>query len=239
MDTTPETLQQIIDAAAGFLRYQGELKLRGLDVGEVVLSPRPPGAEQTAAVGPVEALAQVRHELGDCTRCKLSQGRTHIVFGVGSPTARLMFVGEGPGRDEDLQGEPFVGAAGQLLDRMIRAMGLMRKDVYIANLVKCRPPRNRDPEPDEIGACEPFLSKQIDVIRPQVIVTLGRVAAHALLKESTPITRLRGKWRETHGIRVMPTYHPAYLLRNPGEKKAVWVDLQAVMRELGLGEAKP
>ncbi|MBI3179768.1 MAG: uracil-DNA glycosylase [Deltaproteobacteria bacterium] len=227
-------LKEIIDAAAGFLRYQGELGLRGLDVGDAWMSSRATSTAAAPGLPPGEALLQIRAELGECTRCKLAKHRTHIVFGVGNPEARLMFVGEGPGRDEDLQGEPFVGAAGQLLDRMIRAMGLERKDVYIANIVKCRPPKNRDPEPDEISTCQPFLIKQIQAVRPRVMVTLGRVAAQVLLQEGTPITRLRGQWREVLGIRVMPTYHPAYLLRNPQEKKPVWLDLKAVMLELGL-----
>jgi DNA polymerase len=162
----------------------------------------------------------------------LCKGRTNIVFGVGAPQAKLMFVGEGPGRDEDLQGEPFVGAAGQLLNKMIAAMGLLRSDVYIANVVKCRPPNNRDPEPDEVAACEPFLKQQIAAVRPKVIVALGRHAAQTLLRDSTPITRMRGKWREYERTPLMPTYHPAYLLRNPAEKRPVWQDLQTVMSRL-------
>jgi DNA polymerase len=179
-------------------------------------------------------LRAVRDDIGDCTRCKLHKGRTHVVFGVGNPKARLMFIGEGPGRDEDLQGEPFVGAAGQLLDRMVKAMGLARADVYIANIVKCRPPGNRDPEPDEIAACERFLKAQIAAIRPEVLVALGRVAAQTLLKEQTPVSRLRGAWRTYEGLPLMPTFHPAYLLRTPGDKKLVWEDMQDVMKRLGL-----
>jgi uracil-DNA glycosylase family 4 len=178
------------------------------------------------------ALLAVRTELGECTRCKLGPGRTRLVFGVGSPTAELVFVGEGPGEDEDRQGEPFVGRAGQLLTKMIEAMGRRREDVYIANVVKCRPPGNRNPEPDEIQACEPFLRAQLAAIRPRVIVALGKFAAQTLLRDTTPISRLRGRWAEYEGIRLMPTFHPAYLLRSPDEKKKAWEDLKLVMKEL-------
>jgi DNA polymerase len=160
------------------------------------------------------------------------------VFGVGDPGAALMFVGEGPGADEDLQGEPFVGKAGQLLTKMIEAMGFRREEVYIANVVKCRPPGNRDPEPDEIAACEPFLKAQIAAVRPRVIVALGRFAVQTLLRDATPITRQRGAWREYEGVKLMPTFHPAYLLRNPAEKGKAWQDLQQVMRELGKAPAR-
>ncbi len=180
-----------------------------------------------------ESLMAIQENIGDCKRCKLSSGRTHVVFGVGDPKARLMFVGEAPGRDEDLQGEPFVGAAGQLLDKMIVAMGLKRSGVYIANIVKCRPPGNRDPESDEIAQCEPFLRRQIASVRPDVIVALGRFAVQALLRDPAPISRQRGHWREYEGIALMPTFHPAYLLRNPDEKRKVWDDLKIVMARLG------
>ena len=178
-------------------------------------------------------LAEIRAEVGDCRRCKLSGGRTHVVFGVGNPAAELMFVGEGPGADEDEQGEPFVGRAGQLLTKMIEAMGFRREDVYIANVVKCRPPGNRNPEPDEIEACEPFLRAQIAGIQPKVIVALGKFAAQTLLRDPTPITKMRGHWQAYQGVRLMPTFHPAYLLRSPEEKKKAWDDLQLVMKELG------
>ena len=191
-------------------------------------------AEETSA--PVfESLEAVREYLGECTRCKLHRGRTHIVFGVGNPKAMLMFVGEGPGRDEDLQGEPFVGRAGQLLTDIIEkgsaALGvpLKRSDVYIANIVKCRPPENRNPEPDEIAACEPFLLGQIDVIKPKIICALGKFAAQTLLKTDTPISALRGRVFDYHGIKLVPTYHPAYLLRNMKEKPKVWEDFQKIM----------
>ena len=182
-----------------------------------------------------ESLGVVREILGPCVRCKLHRlGRKKIVFGVGPATADVMFVGEGPGGDEDRIGEPFVGAAGQLLTRIIEAgMGMKRADVYIANIVKCRPPRNRNPEPDEVEACERFLKAQIRVIRPKVLVALGKYAAQTLLRDTTPITRLRGRWREYEGIALMPTFHPAYLLRNPAEKRPVWEDIQEVLKFLG------
>jgi len=183
-------------------------------------------------------LDAVRTELGECTRCKLHKTRTNIVFGVGNPGARLMFVGEAPGEDEDLQGFPFVGKAGQLLTKMIEAMGLRRDDVYICNTVKCRPPNNRNPEPDELLACEPFLKGQLGAVKPEAIVTLGKFAAQSLLRESTPITRLRGQWRVYEGIPVMPTFHPAYLLRSSAEKGKVWDDLKNVMKKLGLPAPK-
>jgi DNA polymerase len=179
--------------------------------------------------GEAPRLEEVRRALGDCQRCKLCSGRKNIVFGVGNPKAKLVFVGEGPGAEEDNQGIPFVGAAGQLLTKMIAAMGYTRDEVYICNVVKCRPPGNRNPEPDEIAACQPFLEAQLNAIRPSVIVTLGKFAAQTLLRTDTPITRLRGQWREYVGIPLMPTFHPAYLLRNPAEKKSAWTDLQAVM----------
>jgi len=192
----------------------------------------PAAAEETPVK--LNLLDQVREELGECTRCKLHKGRKNIVFGVGNPRARLMFVGEAPGEDEDIQGFPFVGKAGQLLTKMIEAMGLRRDDVYICNTVKCRPPNNRNPEPDEMLACEPFLKGQLGAVQPSVIVTLGKFAAQALLREQTPITRLRGQWRQYEGIPVMPTFHPAYLLRSPGEKGKVWEDLKQVMQKLEL-----
>ncbi|MBI5286698.1 MAG: uracil-DNA glycosylase [Deltaproteobacteria bacterium] len=182
-------------------------------------------------------LKAIREELGDCKRCKLYKGRTHIVFGVGNGKAPLVFVGEGPGRDEDLQGEPFVGRAGQLLTRIIEAIGFRRPDVYICNVVKCRPPENRNPEPDEIAACRPFLEKQLEVIKPKIIVALGNISAQTLLNTTSGITELRGKfywYRED--IKVMPTFHPSYLLRNESKKKEVWEDMKMVMA--GLKESK-
>ncbi len=176
-----------------------------------------------------ERLVAVRGELGDCTRCKLHGGRKHLVFGVGNPNADLMFVGEAPGRDEDLQGEPFVGRAGQLLTRIIEAIGLQREDVYIANVIKCRPPENRNPEPDEIETCRPFLFAQIDVIAPRVIVALGSFAVKTLLgDDSISISRARGRRYACRGAQLVPTFHPAYLLRSPNRKRDVWEDMQRV-----------
>jgi len=182
-------------------------------------------------------LALVREELGDCQRCKLAPLRTKLVFGVGNPNAHLVFVGEAPGADEDAQGEPFVGKAGQLLTKMIEAMGYARQDVYICNILKCRPPGNRNPEPDEIAKCEPFLKAQLAALRPRVIVALGKFAAQCLLRDDTPISRLRGNFRSYEGIQLMPTFHPAYLLRDPSKKKEAWEDLKAVnaaLKRLGL-----
>ena len=180
-----------------------------------------------------ESLQELRAAIGDCRRCKLCSGRTHLVFGVGNPNAELMFVGEGPGRDEDLQGEPFVGRAGQLLtDIITKGMGMKREDVYIANVVKCRPPDNRNPEPDEVASCEPFLKKQIELVRPRIIIGLGKFAVQTLLQSKIPITKVRGNWHSYHGIKLMPTFHPAYLLRNPADKKLVWEDIKKVIKEL-------
>ena len=182
----------------------------------------------------VHSLEELRAEIGDCRRCKLCQGRTNIVFGVGNPKAELMFVGEGPGRDEDLKGEPFVGRAGQLLTEIItKGMKMRRDEVYIANVVKCRPPENRNPESDEITACQPFLIKQVELVNPRIIVALGTFAAQTLLQSKTPISRLRGVWHSYQGVKLMPTLHPAYLLRNPNDKRLVWQDIQAVLREMG------
>jgi DNA polymerase len=178
---------------------------------------------------PVEALVGVRTDIGDCTRCKLhTLGRTQIVFGVGNPEADLMFVGEAPGAEEDIQGVPFVGRAGQLLTKIIEAIGLTREDVYIANVIKCRPPQNRNPEPDEVEKCEPFLFQQIDIIKPKVIVALGKFGAQTLLRTLEPISRLRGRVFEYRGSKLVPTFHPAYLLRNPSSKREVWEDMKLV-----------
>lgn len=186
-----------------------------------------------AATYRTKTLEELRTAIGDCRRCKLWSGRTHLVFGVGNPRAEVMFVGEGPGRDEDLQGEPFVGRAGQLLtDIITKGMGFKREDVYIANVIKCRPPGNRNPESDEVESCEPFLMKQIEIVRPRIIVALGKFAVQTLLKSKEPIMRLRGIWCDFHGMKLMPTLHPAYLLRNPGDKKLVWGDIKKVLKEL-------
>jgi uracil-DNA glycosylase len=181
-----------------------------------------------------DSLLKIREDYGECTRCKLHSARNKIVFGDGNPKAELVFVGEGPGRDEDAQGLPFVGRAGKLLTQMIEAMGLQRSDVYICNVVKCRPPENRLPEPDEIKTCSPFLLRQLDVIAPRVIVCLGACSAQTLLETNRGISHFRGQWLDFRGRKLMATYHPAYLLRNPAAKADVWKDLQKVMAVLGL-----
>lgn len=186
-----------------------------------------------------DTLERICSDLGDCTRCKLHKRRNKIVFGVGNPHAELLFVGEGPGHDEDLQGVPFVGRAGQLLTQMIEAMGLKRDDVYIANVVKCRPPENRTPEKDEVSTCLPFLLRQIAAIQPKVVVCLGSVATQALLNTNKSISGFRGQWFDFRGSRLMATYHPAYLLRNPHAKHEVWADLKKVMAVLGLKPPRP
>jgi DNA polymerase len=184
---------------------------------------------------PAAALRLIREDIGDCTRCRLhQQGRKQIVFGVGNPRADLMFIGEAPGADEDQQGEPFVGRAGQLLNNMIKAMGLRREEVYIANIIKCRPPGNRTPERDECETCSPFLMRQIEAIRPKALVALGAVAAKTLLAISAPMSELRGHWYDFRGTKLAVTYHPAFLLRDPRQKKETWKDLQMVMKEMGL-----
>ena len=237
------------DPLAAHLEFFGELGVDGIRVepawrrrasgaaratGES-LPQEVPAAEESSVhtvqvfTSPGEALAAHRTDLGDCTRCKLhGLGRQQIVYGVGNPSADLMFVGEAPGADEDIKGEPFVGRAGQLLTKIIEAMGLRREDVYIANVIKCRPPANRNPEPDEVGQCEPFLFRQIDVIKPKVIVALGKFAAQSLLRSTEPITRLRGREFQYRDAILMPTYHPAYLLRTPSAKREVWEDMKRV-----------
>lgn len=228
----PENLQkellQLVGQARGLLEG---LKLAGVSQLRAAESPAPADTTESDS-GLRETLAEIRADLGECCRCGLSEQRQKIVFGVGSETARLVFVGEAPGRDEDLQGEPFVGEAGKLLDRIILAMGMQRSEVYICNVIKCRPPRNRDPKPAEIASCEPFLQRQLKAVQPQVIVTLGKFAGQTLLRSETPISRLRGNWHEYQGIPVMPTYHPAYLLRNPASKREVWEDMKLVMQRL-------
>jgi uracil-DNA glycosylase family 4 len=187
-------------------------------------------------------LKVVRDDLGDCQRCKLAPSRTKLVFGVGNPNADLLFVGEAPGADEDAQGEPFVGKAGQLLTKMIEAMGYRREDVYICNVLKCRPPGNRNPEPDEVAACEPFLKRQLGAIRPRMIVALGKFAVQCLLRDDSPISRLRGNFRTYEGIPLMPTFHPAYLLRDPSKKKLAWQDLKdvnAALARVGITPPNP
>jgi len=200
----------------------------------MVVAPAGPSLFESTEKVKDDTLLKIREDLGECTRCKLHKGRNKIVFGDGNPKAELVFVGEGPGADEDAQGLPFVGRAGKLLTQMIEAMGLQRKDVYICNVVKCRPPENRAPEPDEVAACSPFLIRQIDSIHPKVIVCLGATAAKTILNTTRGISQFRGEWLDWRGHKLMATYHPAYLLRNPPAKADVWKDLQKVMAELGL-----
>jgi DNA polymerase len=250
-DERNEAVRQVAGEVARHLAWLRDAGVREVPDPDSAAPPRPAAAPVEAgprgpmappAPGPAPAgekgcgspaLQVIRADLGDCRRCKLHGGRTTLVFGVGDPRAELMFVGEGPGADEDQQGEPFVGKAGQLLTRMIEAMGYRREQVYIANVVKCRPPGNRNPEPDEIEACEPFLRRQLEAVKPTVIVALGKFAAHTLLRSTVPITRLRGQWSEYAGVKVMPTFHPAYLLRSPHEKGKAWDDLKLVMAALG------
>ncbi len=200
---------------------------RDMGIADVFLSAGP-AAAPSPVPGSMPDLKALERFLAGCPRCKLSKSRTHIVFGQGNPHADLMFVGEAPGRDEDEQGLPFVGRAGQLLTRIIEAMGRKRAEVYIANVLKCRPPNNRNPEPDEVSSCRPFLEEQIRLISPRALVTLGTFAAQALLGTDEPIGRLRGRWQSAHGVRVMPTFHPAFLLRSPERKKDVWEDMKKV-----------
>ncbi len=230
----PNDRAQLREIVLGLKHYLEEEKRVGLE-GWIKSSGSPKGQESSslsASGAPLPAdLDAVIAELGDCRRCKLHAHRTQIVFGTGNPRAKLLFVGEAPGRDEDLQGEPFVGQAGQLLNKIIEAIQLRREQVYIGNIIKCRPPENRNPEPEEIMACEPFLIKQIQVIRPRLICALGTFAAQALLKTEEKISSLRGKFHAYQGIPLMPTYHPAYLLRNPNRKREVWEDMKKIKRE--------
>ncbi|MGE5236298.1 MAG: uracil-DNA glycosylase [Acidobacteriota bacterium] len=217
------------------LLYLRDLGWRDVEVGTGPRADAAAGPTAAAGQDPLAAstLREVAARLVDCTRCRLAGGRKQVVFGVGSPSARVMFVGEGPGADEDRLGEPFVGRAGQLLNEMLRAMGLAREQVYIANVVKCRPPGNRDPEPDEASTCLPFLRRQVELVDPAVIVALGRIAARYLLGTTAPISTYRGRWMRWEGRDLLPTYHPAYLLRNPAAKAQSWADLKLVMGRLG------
>lgn len=246
---------ELRDLAAGFRRHleaRGRSGLVGVSMRPSPVSAAPAAAVEDSSTTEPESLTPyptpppvlydegkvlhagmglnaLRAEMGDCQRCKLAKGRRHIVLGTGNPEANLMFVGEAPGAEEDEQGEPFVGAAGQLLTKMIKAMGYERSEVYICNVIKCRPPGNRNPEPDEIAACEPFLRQQIAIVQPRIIVALGKFAAQFLCGENTPITRLRGNLRTYNEIPVMPTYHPAFLLRDESRKGEAWADLKHVM----------
>ena len=246
-------MSDVRDAVRAHLEFYGELGIDGVSrdpawttradaAGAVTAAPEPapddlPAALRDDAPDPAPAdptpaadLAAIREDLGDCIRCKLhAQGRKQIVYGVGNPSADLMFVGEAPGADEDVQGEPFVGRAGQLLTKIIEAMGYTRKDVYIANVLKCRPPGNRNPEPDEVASCQPFLFRQIDVVQPKVMVALGTFAAQALLNTKDPISRLRGRAWPCRDRLLVPTFHPAFLLRSPDRKRDTWEDMKLVM----------
>ena len=241
----PQTKKQL----AARVKYYKEMGIydfyrRPVEEGvELTLQPvaetMPIKSQVSAAASPIvgdkpSALKLIREDIGDCTRCRLHKGRTNLVFGVGNMNADLMFVGEGPGADEDAKGEPFVGRAGQLLNNMISAMGIKREDVYIANVVKCRPPQNRTPERDECDTCSPFLMRQIDVIKPKAIVALGAVAAKNLLAVNDSMANLRGRWYDFRNTKLLVTYHPAYLLRDPRQKKETWKDLQMAMKYLGL-----
>lgn len=237
-----EEEKAITDSLVTYLEYFSRSGVTHLPVGSGAGLPQesapnvPPsvdgdGPRMDAGVDRASLVAAVLEELGECRRCKLSEGRTNIVFGQGNPDAVLMFVGEGPGRDEDIQGFPFVGRAGQLLTKIIQAIDLEREDVYIANIIKCRPPKNRDPEPDEVAACMPFLMKQIEAIHPQIICTLGAVATRNLLGIKTPVSKIRGSFQRLDhagGVMVMPTFHPAYLLRDPSKKRDAWEDMKKV-----------
>jgi len=236
-----EEMLDLIRSLKGHVRQGGvggrydHLFLKGMKAGEgrgtrqERLDPENTGENLSAFI---RTLDDVRQELGDCKRCPLHLTRRNLVFGEGNPSAGLVFIGEAPGEEEDLQGRPFVGRAGQLLTRIIEAMGFERQDVYICNILKCRPPRNRNPKQEEMETCEPFLIQQIEAIRPKVICALGSFAARRILQTDVPITVLRGKFHEFRGVRVMPTYHPAYLLRNPDAKKQVWEDVQLIMKVL-------
>ena len=220
-EDTHRELNQIVAQVKGHLKYQKAL-------GITTLLSQGVRREHLTLDG-------IKQELGACTRCRLHEGRNHLVFGEGDPHARLVFVGEGPGRDEDLQGKPFVGRAGELLTRIIEAIDLTREEVYIANIVKCRPPQNRDPRPDEIQTCLPFLLKQLEAIRPRIICALGTFAAQTLLETEEKISALRGHFHAYQGTKLMPTYHPAFLLRNPHSKRAVWEDMKQIKEEYKKG----
>lgn len=229
MNTTRKLIDTIGELQ-GALRHLASKGIAGFECRSETLQVLANWGEPSTADG-IETLADIRKDLGDCHRCRLADGRTHIVFGVGDPNAKLVFVGEGPGRDEDRQGEPFVGAAGQLLTKIIAAIGLTREQIYICNIIKCRPPQNRNPRPDEIETCVPFLYRQLAAIRPLFVCALGKFAAQTLLDTEAPISKLRGRFHDVNGLRILPTYHPAYLLRNPEQKRAVWEDMKRLMKD--------
>lgn len=235
----PKSLKQEIHtelcAARAALEDLNNLGLADLFVSQCVPDNGPVSVDRQDDRVDFPTLAALQDHLIDCDRCPLSKGRSQVVFGVGNPKAELVFVGEAPGREEDAQGEPFVGEAGKLLDRILIAMGLERSQVYICNVIKCRPPKNRDPFPDEIATCEPFLKQQLERIKPSMIVSLGKFATQTLLQSDVAISRLRGKWHSYQGIPLMPTYHPAFLLRNPASKRDVWEDMKQVLQRLRHG----
>lgn len=222
-DDPTEAILGLTEDLRGYLGYMKRLGYK-----DIALSEEPASAlrQWDMATTGAETLEMVRDDLGQCRRCKLHKGRTNIVFGAGSPEARLVLVGEGPGYEEDVQAMPFVGPAGQLLTKILKAINLTRNEVYICNIIKCRPPKNRNPEPDEIAACIPYLGRQIKAVQPQFICALGTIAAQSLLQTDTPISRLRGRFHTYEGIAMLATYHPAFLLRNPGKKRDVWEDMQ-------------
>ena len=245
MNAGRDEFGEAVRGLGNYLRFCREMGLEELPAARPEKTVMEPSGEKRAMSLPLDArgggdspvmsLPEIREELGDCRRCKLCEERNSIVFGEGNPDARLVFVGEGPGRDEDAQGRPFVGRAGQLLTKIIKAMKLEREDVYICNVVKCRPPGNRNPEPDEVASCEPFLAKQIRSINPEVVVCLGSVATGLLLKlKNFRMGQLRGTFHNYENSKLMVTYHPAALLRNPAFKKPVWEDMKLVMKELGI-----
>ncbi len=222
-----------VEDVGNTLRFLEQMGCKGFDGSEEILDTLEAWGRKD--IFSVETLEDIRTDLGDCKRCRLSGDRTNIVFGSGNAHAKLVFIGEGPGYEEDRQGQPFVGAAGRLLTKIIEAIKLTRNQVYICNIVKCRPPGNRNPMPDEIAACSPFLKRQIAAIHPDFICTLGSFAAQTLLETKEPISKLRGTFYDYMGIKVMPTYHPAFLLRNPAKKRSVWEDMKKLMKALGIG----
>ncbi|HLG18617.1 MAG TPA: uracil-DNA glycosylase [Bdellovibrionota bacterium] len=232
-DASSEPQKELFELVAATRVALEDAIRRGQRTDSIAAEPAVPSVLTSVAPAEgVQSLPEIRAFIGECTRCKLHRGRKKLVFGVGNPNAELVFVGEAPGRDEDIQGEPFVGRAGQLLNDIIEAIGFKRNEVYICNVVKCRPPENRNPEPDEIETCEPFLVAQLAAIRPKIICALGKFAAQTLLKMESPISQLRGKLFNYHGVSLMPTYHPAFLLRNPAAKKDVWEDMKLLHAEL-------
>jgi len=228
-ESSQDELRRLTAELKEFIKFQQRLGLHLLEGRHAPGAPMPPPAVEVPEPEEFPTLEAIQEEMGDCRRCKLWQSRSRLVFGAGNPKARLMFIGEAPGAEEDKQGEPFVGEAGNLLNNLLNKLGLSRQEIYITNVIKSRPPNNRNPEAEEIAACKPFLLKQIQAIRPQLIVTLGGVATHALLETKTPITRLRGKWQRWQNIAVMPTFHPSYLLLYPKARFETWDDMQKVL----------